>query len=164
MGTLELPAHVGGHPCLRSTPGDPNTRYPVADFLDDQRRVAAAAKHLDLAERDTVSTIDGCMRIVHAGVLREALDSPSVKRAFARKYPGPAAAGRLRRFALVVDFLYDRGAEIVRCGVGEAESSSLSVRDELLDFLLDCRVDPKTDRLPPQALERFVDEWGHRWF
>lgn len=164
MKALELPAHIGSHPCLRSTPGDPNMRYPVADFLDDQRRVAAAAKHLDLEDRDTIPTVDGCMRVIHAAVLREALDLTEVARAFARKYPGSAGRGRLRRFALVVDFLCDRCQQIVHCGIGEEERSSLTVRDELLDFLLEYPVDPEADELPSSALDRFVDEWGHRWF
>ena len=38
--------------------------YTVADFLDDQRRVAAFAREGSFKERDTVDTLDGSLRVV----------------------------------------------------------------------------------------------------
>ncbi len=159
-----LEAHIADHPWLRTTPGDPNTDYPLVDFLDDQRRVAAVAKHRDLADRDTLPTVDGCMRIVHADLLCEALDLPEVARAFGRKYRGEAGPARLQRFALVVDFLHERAAEVVDCGVAQEEAASLAVRDDLLRYLLGYPVEPDARELPPGIFARFLDEWAHRWY
>lgn len=144
-------------------PESSNPSYSIADFLDDQRRVARAARRRNLADRDTVDTLDGCLRVVHADALREALDLPEVASVFNAKYQGSEGPAHLRRFALVVDFLDGHRSDMVRCDLGRDQTDAVEVREELLRYLLSYPVAPGERQLPDAALGRFVDEWGHRW-
>lgn len=81
--------------------------------------------------------------------------------ALQEKY-GRNAEDVLERLAMVQDFLVESYPRVVYAGLGQAAEQG-EVCQEFLDYLLNFRVKPADTGLPEDTLDRFLDEWGHRW-
>lgn len=136
-------------------PGVGAERYSVRCFIDDQNRLLP--DHAPWP--GVIVRPDGRLLLVDARRCRSRLGA--APRGFARRYGRRLGAARIERFALVVDFLEEHRSELVRAGL-VAEGDPPAVREEFLQFLLDCRTGPNALRLPPVLIRRFHDEWGHR--
>ena len=95
----------------------------------------------------------------HLSADREARQAAGV--ALEAKY-GRSADAVMERFTLVQDFLIDGCARVDYTGLGR-EADKEEVCQEFLSYLLNFHVNPARPGLPEDALDRFLDEWGHRW-
>jgi hypothetical protein len=141
---------------------DPNIRYPVADFLNDQDRLIPDDDPL-AHESHVVELPDGRMLVVHTRLLQEAVDDEHEPASvFSERYARGDDASHLSRFRLVLEFLNECREEISNSGLGY-EGEPMEVREELLDFLLKYSVDPDHPEIPRCALTRLLDELSTRW-
>ena len=140
-----------------------NAPYSVPEFLDDQRRILAAVEPGAENLPCTVDRLEGRMIVLQAPRLSADPEARQVaKVVLAEKYGRKAGGAVMKRFELVQDFLIEGGSRVDYAGLGKAAERE-EVCTEFLSYLLNFRVNPARTSLPEDALERFQDEWGHRW-
>jgi len=143
---------------------DPRIHYGCGQFQDDEKRLLAGAGPQASKAARTVHDLDGRMLVVPLDGLRRAAGSEqAASKLFAEKYGGANGPCWLSRFRLVLHFLDDRRDELTAAGLA-AEGDPPAIREELVDYLLNCEVDENGERIRPGALRRFLDEWSLRWY
>jgi hypothetical protein len=141
----------------------PAGRYGLSAFLDDQQRMIAGLQADVESRGDVVWLIDGRQRMIHTRLLLGlAASRQGVPPAFVRKYGPRLAAQRWSRFLAVLQYLDQRSGEIAASDLG-VEGPTMRIREELIDYLLRCRLPDSRGPIPTYALGAFLDEWGHRW-
>ncbi len=139
-----------------------NSPYSVGDFLDDQRRILEAVEPGAGRRRCKVDRLEGRMIVLQAPHLSA---DPEARQAagdaLQAKY-GRYAEAVIKRFILVQDFLIEGCARMDYAGLGR-EAEKEEVCQEFLDYLLNYHVNPARPGLPKDAMDRFLDDWGHRW-
>jgi hypothetical protein len=141
---------------------NPNIRYTVAEFLQDQEQLISGEELHD-DRPHVVERPDGRMVVVHTRWLRDTVDSANRPLAvFVERYGRGADVSRHSRFRLVLEFLDDWRDQISRSGLG-FEGEPMEVREELVDFLLSYSVDPDHPEIPRGALTRLLEELSTRW-
>ena len=141
---------------------DFNAPYSVRDFLDDQRRIISAIEPGTVNLPCTVDRLEGRMIVLQAPHLSADPEVRQVARVALEKKYGRQTGAVMQRFELVQDFLIEGCARMDYAGLGRAADRE-EVCAEFLSYLLNFRVNPAHPSLPEDALERFQDEWGHRW-
>ena len=149
-------------PARGPTHANPNVGYRLEDFLDDQLRLLAVGTGRGTEHPDTIERPDRRSRRVYTAELREALGRAGAGQPFREKYGRESGEGHRRRFELVLDFIESCRETMVWSGLADAEDRSVTVREELLGWLLEKRLDPDQPRIEPWLLRRFLDEWSHR--
>jgi hypothetical protein len=138
-------------------------RYSVRHFLDDEARLLSIAESGADAFPDCIDVPDGRLLPFPAHPLREAIESEgSASDTFSRKYGPELGADHLERFRLVLEFIASHQSEMRAAGVAEV-GETLAIREEFLDYLLNCDLHSGASRIPDTVLGRFLDEWGTRW-
>jgi len=129
--------------------------YPVPEFLEDQRRLLPG----EVPWSGPIHRPEGRLLQVDARRCRRHLHG--AWRWFSRRYGRSLGAVRLERFAKVVDFLDEHRDELERADLVRG-GGPLAVREEFLSYLLAFPTGADAMRIPPFAIRRFLDEWGHR--
>ena len=141
----------------------PEFRYRCRDFVDDEQRLIAAIGKKGLGLAQIIADVDGRKLVIPLEPLRDAAGAEQdAARIFFEKYGGAAGSTCYSRFRLVLDFIDERREEILDAGLAD-EGHPCAIREEFVRYLLNCDVDEKHERIPADALYRFLDEWGLRW-
>jgi len=139
-----------------------NRPYSVGEFIDDQSRILDALEPGAGRRRFKVDRLEGRMIVLQAPRLSEDPEArEAAGTALQAKY-GRHADAVMKRFMLVQDYLIDGCDRIDYAGLGK-EAEKGEVCHEFLSYLLAFRLNPVRPALPQDALDRFLDEWGHRW-
>jgi hypothetical protein len=146
------------HP-TRPAPGTP---YSVHDFIDDQRRILDAIKPGAGSRQCKLDRLEGRMIALRAPRLSTDPEARKAASGALKVKYGRDAAAVMERFVLVQDYLIDGCARMKYAGLGRVTETE-EVCQEFLSYLLNYQLDPVQPRLPDEALDSFLDEWGHRW-
>jgi hypothetical protein len=137
------------------------THYSVRRFVRDEAHLLASCAEGSRYPPASIELPDGRLLPVPTDPLIEVL-SASID---ALRDGGSAAevtADHLERIRLVIEFLQHHERDLMDAGLA-SPGDALAVREEFLDYLLNCDVEPDESSIPSSALNRFLDEWGHRW-
>jgi hypothetical protein len=149
-------------PEIRSSSKASGPTYRVREFLRDEQFILATVRP-DLASSPTiVELLDGRKALIRARLLRHAAATRPVAKAFKVKYEENAEK-ILQQLKAVSEFLDQWRVEIAESGLAE-DGEPMAVREEFVEFLLHYGIDSREPEIPRVALNRFLDEWGHRWF
>lgn len=136
----------------------PHARYSVRHFVEDEARLLPSGT--TTARARWIDAPDGRLLPLPTRRLREAL--ADAWEAFERKYGREVGADHLERFRLVLEFVATHDDEMRSAGLA-AGGNPPAIREEFLEYLLNCEVRSGAARIPETALGRFLDEWGTRW-
>ena len=139
-----------------------NSPYSVSDFLDDQRRILEAVTPGSGRRPCTVDRLEGRMIVMRAPHLSTDSETRQVARGALQEKYGNNAEPVLQRLAMVQDFLDESYPRMVYAGLVQVADNA-EVCQEFLAYLLNTRINPTRPGLPEDTLDRFLDEWGHRW-
>ena len=148
----------------RRPPGgsDAEARYSARHFLEDGQRLLAATQPT-CGKLRCVDRPDGRLLPLPTDPLRQAITALRDGDAcFSSRYGAELGEEHAQRFRLVLDYVEAHRDELTDAGVACA-GEPITVREEFLDYLLNCRVEPARRVIPANALARFLDEWGLRW-
>jgi hypothetical protein len=154
---------------MRHVPGrrppdesDTQARYSARHFLEDGQRLLAKSQPTCGTLR-CVDRPDGRLLPLPTDPLRRAMTASREGEAcFSSRYGEELGEEHAQRFRLVLDYVESHCDELTDAGVACA-GEPIAVREEFLDYLLNCRVEPARRSIPANALARFLDEWGLRW-
>ena len=153
----------GFRPLPPETGPDPEVRYSARHFLEDEQRLLAATHPTASSPLHYVDLPDGRLLPLPTDPLRRAMMARHDAAAcFSTKYGQELGEEHERRFRAVLDYVESHCGELMEAGLA-CEGEPIAVREEFLDYLLNCRVEPTPHRIPGSVLGRFLDEWGHRW-
>jgi hypothetical protein len=139
----------------------PDLSYSLSSFLEDQHRLLSEADPRFSDVSLAIERIDGRFLIVRTEILKEVDD---VKRAdlFRRKYGQHTGKYCHARFTSLLEFLADRRTALVTAGLAEM-NEPMAVREEFVRYLLTSDVGGHRANIPESVIQRFLDEWSHRW-
>ena len=139
-----------------------NRPYSVGDFIDDQSRILEAVEPGAGRRRFKVDRLEGRMIVLQVPRLSADPEARGAAGTALQEKYGRQADVVMKRFMLVQDYLIDGCDRIDYAGLGKGAEKG-EVCHEFLSYLLAFRLNPVRPALPEDALDRFLDEWGHRW-
>ncbi len=137
------------------------TRYTLADFSEDQRRLVEVHQPTSRGALEPVEDWERRWYPVCVHALRQALVSADPAALFLRKYGHENAAARVRLLRALVGFLHDRRGDLTDAGLAQ-EGEPLLVDEEFLRYLLDAVRARGSQEIPRYALAEFLDALGHK--
>ena len=137
--------------------------YSARRFLEDEQRLLDAAQPAGAGPLNCVEQPDGRMLPLPTDPLRRAMKTRrDAAEWFSARYGPELGQEHERRFRAVLDYVETHRGELMEAGLA-SEGEPIVVREEFVDYLLNCRDESARQRIPGSALSRFLDEWGTRW-